>query len=45
VVDLLLWQGVLCFEGRIRGNILRHVFGSHDFLRKQIKAKEKTKRR
>jgi hypothetical protein len=45
VVDLLFWRSVLCFEGGIRGDIFRHVFGPNDFLRKQIKAKRKTKRR
>jgi hypothetical protein len=34
----LLGSDVLCFKGRIRGDILRHVFGPDDFLRKQIKA-------
>jgi hypothetical protein len=36
----LLRRGILCFEGRIRGDVLRHVFGPDDFLRKQIKAEE-----
>jgi hypothetical protein len=45
VVDLSLWRGVLCFEGRIRGDVLRHVFGPNDFLGEQIKAKRKTKKR
>jgi hypothetical protein len=44
VVDLLLWRGVLCFEGGVRGDVFRRFFGPNDFLRKQIKAK-KTKRR
>jgi hypothetical protein len=34
----LLRRGILCFEGRIRGDVLRHVFGPNDFFRKQIKA-------
>jgi hypothetical protein len=34
----LFRSGVLCFEGRIRGDVLRHVFGPDDFFRKQIKA-------
>jgi hypothetical protein len=34
----LLGCGILCFEGRIRGDVLRHVFGPDDLLRKQIKA-------
>jgi hypothetical protein len=33
----LFRRGVICFKGRIRGDVLRHVFGPHDFLRKQIK--------
>jgi hypothetical protein len=43
MVDPLLGRGVLCFEGGIRGNIFRRVFGPNDFLRKQIKAKRKNK--
>jgi hypothetical protein len=34
----LFRRGVLCFEGGIRGDVLRHVFGPDDFFRKQIKA-------
>jgi hypothetical protein len=34
----LFRRGVLCFEGGIRGDVLRHVFGPDDFLRTQIKA-------
>jgi hypothetical protein len=34
----LLGRRILCFKGRIRGDVLRHVFGPDDFLRKQIKA-------
>jgi hypothetical protein len=42
----LLGRGILCFKGRIRGDVLRHVFGPDDFLRKQIKAERgKGKRR
>jgi hypothetical protein len=33
----LLGRGILRFKGRIRGDVLRHVFGPDDFLRKQIK--------
>jgi hypothetical protein len=45
MVDPLLGRSILCFKGRIRGDVLRHVFGPNDFLRKQIKAKqEKTER-
>jgi hypothetical protein len=40
VVDLLLWRGILCFEGGVRGDVFRRFFGPNDFLRKQIKAKE-----
>jgi hypothetical protein len=41
VVDLLLWRGVLCFEGGVRGDVFRRFFGPNDFLSKQIKAKRK----
>jgi hypothetical protein len=34
----LLGRGILCFKGRIRGDVLRHVFGPDEFLRKHIKA-------
>jgi hypothetical protein len=34
----LFRRGILCFEGRIRGDVLRHVFGPNNFFRKQIKA-------
>jgi hypothetical protein len=34
----LFRRGILCFEGRIKGDVLRHVFGPNDFFRKQIKA-------
>jgi hypothetical protein len=46
MVDPQLGRSVLCFKGRIRGDILRNVFGPNDFLTKQIKAKrKKTERR
>jgi hypothetical protein len=45
VVDLLLWRDVLCFERGVRGDVFRRFFGPNDFLRKQIKAKRKTKGR
>jgi hypothetical protein len=46
MVDSLLGRSILCFKRRIRGDVLRHVFGPNDFLRKQIKAKrEKAERR
>jgi hypothetical protein len=38
MVGSLFGRGILCFEGGIRGDVLRHVFGPDDFLRKQIKA-------
>jgi hypothetical protein len=35
----LFRHGVLCFEGGIGGDVLRHVFGpDDDFFREQIKA-------
>jgi hypothetical protein len=34
----LLGRSILCFKGRIRGDVLRYVFGPDDFLREQIKA-------
>jgi hypothetical protein len=38
--------GILCFEGGIRGDVLRHVFGPDDFFRKQINAeREEVERR
>jgi hypothetical protein len=40
VVDPLFWRGVLCFEGGVRGDVLRHFFGPKDFFRKQVKARE-----
>jgi hypothetical protein len=45
MVDPLLGHDILCFEGRVRGDVLRHVFGPNDFLREQIKAKRKAKKR
>jgi hypothetical protein len=38
MADSLLGRGILCFKRGIRGDVLRHVFGPDDFLRKQIKA-------
>jgi hypothetical protein len=40
VVDPLLWCGVLCFEGGVRGDVFRRFFGPKDFFKKQIKAEE-----
>jgi hypothetical protein len=34
----LFRRGVLCFEGGIGRDVLRHIFGPDDFFRKQIKA-------
>jgi hypothetical protein len=34
----LLGRSILCFKGRVRGDVLRHVFGPDDLLWKQIKA-------
>jgi hypothetical protein len=38
MVGSLFTRGIFCFEGGIRGDVLRHVFGPDDFFRKQIKA-------
>jgi hypothetical protein len=43
VVDLLLWRGVLYFEGGVRGDVFGRFFGPNDFLREQIKAGRKQK--
>jgi hypothetical protein len=46
MADSLLGRGILCFKRGIRGDVLRHAFGSNDFLRKQINAEgEKIVRR
>jgi hypothetical protein len=46
MADFLLGRSILCFKRRIRGDVLRHVFGPNDFLGKQIKAKRgKTEKR
>jgi hypothetical protein len=37
--------GLLCFEGGIGGDVLRHVFGPDDFFRKQIKAERRKEER
>jgi hypothetical protein len=34
----LLRRGILCFEGGIGGDVLRHIFCPDDFFREQIKA-------
>jgi hypothetical protein len=33
----LFRRSVLCFEGGIGGDVLRHIFGPDDFFREQIK--------
>jgi hypothetical protein len=46
MADSLLGRGILCFKRGIKGDVLGHVFGPNDFLRKQIKAERgKAKRR
>jgi hypothetical protein len=34
----LFRRNVLCFEGGIGGDVLRHIFGPDEFFREQIKA-------
>jgi hypothetical protein len=42
----LFGRSILCFEGGVGGDVLRHVFGPDDFFRKQIKAgRRKVERR
>jgi hypothetical protein len=41
MADSLLGRGILCFKRGIRGDVLGHVFGPNDFLRKQIKAERR----
>jgi hypothetical protein len=36
----LFRRGILCFEGGIGGDVLRHIFGPDDFFGKQIKAEK-----
>jgi hypothetical protein len=38
MVGPLFKRGILCFEGGIGGDVLRHIFGPDDFFREQIKA-------
>jgi hypothetical protein len=45
VVGPLFRRGVLCFEGGIGGDVLRHVFGPDDFFKKQIKAERRKEER
>jgi hypothetical protein len=37
MVGPLFRRGILCLEGGIRGDVLRHIFGPNDFFREQIK--------
>jgi hypothetical protein len=37
----LFRRGVLCFEGGIGGDVLRHIFSPDDFFREQIKAERR----
>jgi hypothetical protein len=37
----LLRRGILCFEGGIGGDVLRHIFSPDDFFREQIKAERR----
>jgi hypothetical protein len=41
----LFRRGVLCFEGGIGGDVLRHIFGPDDFFREQIKVKKEKERK
>jgi hypothetical protein len=41
MVVSLFGCGILYFEGGIRGDVLRHVFGPDDFFREQIEAEGK----
>jgi hypothetical protein len=45
VAGPLIGRGVLCLEGGIGGDVLRHIFGPDDFFRKQIKAERKEEKR
>jgi hypothetical protein len=38
MVGPLFRCGILCFDGGIRKDVLRHMFGPNDFFREQIKA-------
>jgi hypothetical protein len=38
MVGPLLRRGILCFEGGIGGDVLRHIFSPDDFFREQFKA-------
>jgi hypothetical protein len=45
VIGPLIRRSLLCFEGGIGGDVLRHVFGPDDFFRKQIKAERRKEER
>jgi hypothetical protein len=45
VIGPLFRRSLLCFEGGIGGDVLRHVFGPNDFFRKQIKAERRKEER
>jgi hypothetical protein len=45
VAGPLFRRSLVCFEGGIRGDVLRHVFGPDDFFRKQIKAERRKEER
>jgi hypothetical protein len=45
MVGPLFRRSLLCFEGRIGGYVLRHVFGPDDFFRKQIKPERRKEER
>jgi hypothetical protein len=40
MVGPLVRRGVLRFEGRIGGDVLRHIFGPDDLFGKQVKAEK-----
>jgi hypothetical protein len=40
MVGPLFRRGILCFEGGIGGDVLRHILGPDNFFGKQIKAEE-----
>jgi hypothetical protein len=45
VIGPLFRRSLLCFEGGIGGDVLRHVFGPDDFFRKQIEAERRKEER
>jgi hypothetical protein len=45
MVGFLFRRGLLCLEGGIRGNVLRHIFGPNDLFGKQIKTEKGKERR